>query len=104
MFMLYPKVGMTRGKSCEKLYVNLNNETNPPRWVFIGVSMKEVMTKIELGGILGKTFGKHHQRLVSNSSEAVRALCCTLEGFEKFLNKSKGKGITFAVFKGKKYW
>ncbi|HFN6534984.1 TPA: tail assembly protein, partial [Klebsiella pneumoniae] len=53
--------------------------------------MKEVMTKIELGGILGKTFGKYHQRLVSNSSEAVRALCCTLEGFEKFLNKSKEK-------------
>ncbi|HBY5009762.1 TPA: tail assembly protein [Klebsiella pneumoniae] len=64
--------------------------------------MKEVMTKIELGGILGKTFGKYHKRLVSNSSEAVRALCCTLEGFEKFLNESKEKGITFAVFKGKK--
>lgn len=64
--------------------------------------MKEVMTKIELGGILGKTFGKYHERLVSNSSEAVRALCCTIEGFEKFLSNSKEKGITFAVFKGKK--
>lgn len=60
------------------------------------------MTKIELGGVLGKTFGKTHQRLVSTTSEAVRALCCTIPGFEQFLNTSKSRGLTFAVFRGKK--
>lgn len=64
--------------------------------------MKEVMTKIELSGVLGKTFGIHHERLISTASEGIQALCCTLEGFEKFLNNSKEKGLTFAVFKGKK--
>lgn len=64
--------------------------------------MQEVMTTIELGGILGKTFGKTHERLVRTSSEAVRALCCTIVGFEQFLNTSKVRGLTFAVFKGKK--
>ncbi|EMO1383948.1 TPA: tail assembly protein [Citrobacter freundii] len=64
--------------------------------------MSEVMTQIELGGVLGKTFGKQHHRLVGSTSEAVRALCCTINGFEKFLNSSKLRGLTYAVFKGKK--
>ncbi|MEM8021458.1 tail assembly protein [Morganella morganii] len=63
---------------------------------------QEIMIKIELGGVLGKTFGKTHQRLVSTTSEAVRALCCTIPGFEQFLNTSKSRGLTFAVFRGKK--
>ncbi|HAE76663.1 tail assembly protein [Morganella morganii] len=60
------------------------------------------MAKIELSGVLGKTFGKTHQRLVSTTSEAVRALCCTISGFEQFLNTSKSRGLTYAVFRGKK--
>ena len=60
------------------------------------------MVKIELGGVLGKTFGKTHQRLIRTTSEAVRALCCTITGFEQFLNTSKSRGLTFAVFRGKK--
>lgn len=64
--------------------------------------MPELMTEIELSGVLGKKFGVHHQRIISTTSEAIKALCCTLEGFEKFLNNSKDKGLTFAVFKGKK--
>ncbi|ETO41493.1 hypothetical protein X965_08135 [Morganella sp. EGD-HP17] len=60
------------------------------------------MAKIELGGVLGKTFGKTHQRLVCTTSEAVRALCCTIPGFEQFLNTSKSRGLTYAVFRGKK--
>ncbi|MDM8753474.1 tail assembly protein [Morganella morganii] len=60
------------------------------------------MVKIELGGVLGKTFGKTHQRLISTTSEAIRALCCTITGFEQFLNTSKSRGLTFAVFRGKK--
>ncbi|MGK0703664.1 tail assembly protein [Yokenella regensburgei] len=64
--------------------------------------MQEAMTRIELGGVLGKTFGKTHERLVSTTAEAVRALCCTIDGFEKFLNTSKNRGLTYAVFRGKK--
>lgn len=63
---------------------------------------QEIMTKIELGGVLGKTFGKTHQRLVCTTSEAVRALCCTVPGFEQFLNTSKSRGLTYAVFRGEK--
>ncbi|HHH4657776.1 TPA: tail assembly protein, partial [Morganella morganii] len=47
---------------------------------------QEIMVEIVLGGVLGKTFGKIHQRLVSTTSEAVRALCCTIPGFERYLN------------------
>lgn len=64
--------------------------------------MQEVMTRIELGGVLGKTFGKTHVRLVTTTAEVVRALCCTIDGFEKFLNTSKSRGLTYAVFRGKK--
>ncbi|HDX8895617.1 bacteriophage lambda tail assembly I [Klebsiella oxytoca] len=64
--------------------------------------MQEVMTRIELIGILGKKFGAYHERLVSTTSEGIQALCCTIDGFEKFLNNSKEKGLTFAIFKGKK--
>lgn len=64
--------------------------------------MQEIMTKIQLSGTLGKTFGKYHERLVSTTSEAVKALCCTINGFEQFLINSKKRGLTYAVFKGEK--
>ncbi|MDU4243554.1 MAG: tail assembly protein [Bifidobacterium longum] len=60
------------------------------------------MTKIELGGILGKTFGKVHHRLISTTHEATRALAATIPGFEKFMITSQRRGLTYAVFKGKK--
>ncbi|MFC6123201.1 tail assembly protein [Citrobacter bitternis] len=64
--------------------------------------MKEIMTQIELGGILGKTFGKIHHRLISTTHEATRALAATIPGFEKFMISSQRRGLTYAVFKGKK--
>lgn len=64
--------------------------------------MKEAMTKIILSGVLGKTFGKIHYRLISTVHEAGQALSATIPGFEKFMNNSKDNGLTFAVFKGKK--
>lgn len=64
--------------------------------------MQEIMTRIELSGILGKTFGKIHHRLISTVQEAGIALATTIPGFEHFMNNSKEKGLTFAVFKGKK--
>lgn len=69
---------------------------------FYGVFMREVMTKIELNGILGKKFGKIHYRLISTTHEALRALGATIPGFEKFMNNSKDQGLTFAVFKNDK--
>lgn len=64
--------------------------------------MTENMTQIELGGILGKTFGKMHYRLISKTSEATLSLAATLDGFEKFMISSQRRGLTYAVFKGKK--
>lgn len=64
--------------------------------------MREQLTQIELGGILGKTFGKVHHRIISTAHEATRALAATIDGFEKFMISSNRRGLTYAVFRGKK--
>ncbi len=64
--------------------------------------MQEVMAEIELSGILGKTFGKTHHRLISIVHEAPRALAATIKGFEQFMITSQRRGLTYAVFLGKK--
>ncbi|EJA4737944.1 tail assembly protein [Escherichia coli] len=64
--------------------------------------MQEVMTRIELGGVLGKTFGKVHHRMISRVSEAGVALAKTVPGFEQFMISSQRRGLTYSVFKGKK--
>ncbi|STB73823.1 Phage-related protein, tail component [Citrobacter koseri] len=64
--------------------------------------MPEVMTRIELGGVLGKTYGNVHHRLIRTTAEAINSLTKTINGLEKFLNTSKMRGLTYAVFKGKK--
>lgn len=64
--------------------------------------MQEIMTQIELYGALGKTFGKVHHRLISNTHEACRALSATVKGFQKYMNSSKQRGLTYAVYRGKK--
>lgn len=63
---------------------------------------KEVMITIKLSGSLAKEFGRVHQRLISTTKEAVHALCATVPGFQKSLNSSKSRGLTFAIFRGKK--
>lgn len=60
------------------------------------------MTRIELGGALGKTFGRVHDRLIRTTAEAINALSKTICGFEQYLNTSKNRGLTYAVFKGKR--
>lgn len=60
------------------------------------------MTRIELGGALGKTFGRSHDRLIRTTAEAINALSKTICGFEQYLNTSKNRGLTYAVFKGKR--
>lgn len=64
--------------------------------------MQETMTRIELSGVLGKTFGKVHYRLISTVLEAGQALSATIPGFEKFMITSKERGLTYAVFKDEK--
>lgn len=64
--------------------------------------MTEVMTRIELGGELGKFFGKTHHRLISSVKEAGIALSATLDGFRQYMITSKRRGLTYAIFKGKK--
>ena len=64
--------------------------------------MQEIMTRIELGGALGKTFGRVHDRLIRTTAEAINALSKSICGFEQYLNTSKNRGLTYAVFKGKR--
>ncbi|EFU1623240.1 tail assembly protein [Salmonella enterica] len=61
----------------------------------------EVMTNIKLSGSLAKMFGRAHQRLISTPREVFRALSVTVPGFEKYLNTSKARGLTYAVMVGK---
>lgn len=68
----------------------------------MSAEQNEFMTVIELYGPLAKAFGKSHQRMVRTHSEAIHALCKTVMGFERYLNNSKLRGLTYAVFKGKK--
>ncbi|WP_215846405.1 tail assembly protein [Candidatus Pantoea bituminis] len=63
--------------------------------------MKEQMTEIHLFGVLGKTFGRVHNRLISKVHEATIALSATVDGFGAFMRTSKKRGITYAVFRGK---
>ncbi|MDW3568263.1 MULTISPECIES: tail assembly protein [Enterobacter] len=63
--------------------------------------MKEIMTRIELFGALGKTFGRVHHRLIATTHEATRALAATVKGFEQYMISSQRRGMTYAVFRGK---
>ncbi|MDL0064798.1 tail assembly protein [Enterobacter chengduensis] len=64
--------------------------------------MSEIMSQIELCGTLGKIFGKTHYRLINQVGEAGIALAKTIPGFESYMISCKRRGLTFAVFKGKK--
>lgn len=64
--------------------------------------MQEVMSQIELGGTLGKVFGRTHYRLISKICEVGTALSKTIPGFESYMISSQRRGLTFAIFKGKK--
>ena len=66
------------------------------------MNSQEKMISVELFGPLGKAFGKKHSRLVKTRSEAIHALCKTIDGFERYLNSSRIRGLTYAIFVGKK--
>ncbi|AVX37921.1 tail assembly protein [Yersinia massiliensis] len=58
--------------------------------------------KIELSGILGKKFGREYNWEVSSPAEAIQALRLQIKGFKQFLLDSESRGLTFAVFSGKR--
>lgn len=64
--------------------------------------MENSIRTIRLYGHLGATFGRVHRMAVETPKEAIRALCVVIPGFERFLNTSKKRGLTYAVFSGKR--
>ncbi len=64
--------------------------------------VSEGFRTIRLYGVLGATFGREFQLSVASPKEAIRALCVIVPGFERFLNTSKQRGLTYAVFSGKR--
>ncbi|MDE9566487.1 tail assembly protein [Xenorhabdus bovienii] len=57
---------------------------------------------IRLSGVLIPQFGREYKLAVSSPIEAIRALSVIIDGFEKFLLTAKERGLTFAVFIGKR--
>lgn len=60
----------------------------------------EKIVLVRLYGKLGALFGREHRLSVSSLREAVRALCIMLPGFERWLETSEERGVTYAVFNG----
>lgn len=65
------------------------------------ILIPEVKT-IRLYGVLGERFGRVHPMAVSSPIEALKALSVMIPGFQQFMLESKGRGLTFAVFEGKR--
>ncbi|SMG00325.1 tail assembly protein [Burkholderia singularis] len=64
--------------------------------------MSEKVRTIRLYGALGARFGRLHHYVVSNSADAVRALCSMIPGFEREMMQSRDQGVAYAVFVGKR--
>lgn len=62
----------------------------------------EPMRTIRLYGQLGTIFGREFKMAVKTPKEAIKALSVVVPGFEMFMNNSKKKGLTYAVFSGKR--
>ncbi|MBU6957210.1 tail assembly protein [Pseudomonas sp. CVAP len=59
------------------------------------------MTTILLYGQL-RQFGRSFRLAVRSPSEAIKALCIQIPGFERFISNAKSRGLEFAVFRGSK--
>lgn len=64
--------------------------------------MNQGLRTIRLYGKLGALYGRTFKMAVGSPAEAVRALCSQLPGFERFLTNAKDRGMTFAVFVGRR--
>lgn len=62
--------------------------------------MDKALKKIKLYGPMRKRFGREFNLAVSNTREAIHALCVQVPGFKKYLAESKENGLTFAIFIG----
>ncbi|EPZ7023492.1 tail assembly protein [Serratia sp. IR-2025] len=57
---------------------------------------------IRLYGVLGEKFGRVHSLAVASPIEALKALSVIIPGFQLFMLESKSRGLTFAVFEGRR--
>ena len=64
--------------------------------------MSEKIRTIRLYGKLGAKFGRVHRLAVDSAAEAVRALSVLLPGFRQELANSSNRGVSYAVFHGKR--
>ncbi|AYX28491.1 MULTISPECIES: tail assembly protein [pseudomallei group] len=62
----------------------------------------EAVRDIRLHGALGAKFGRHHRYVIKSPRDAIKALCSMVRGFERELMTSRDRGITYAVFVGKR--
>ncbi|SFO04358.1 tail assembly protein [Xenorhabdus japonica] len=60
------------------------------------------LRSVRLSGALIPQFGREYQLAVSSPIEAIRALSVLVDGFEKYLLTARERGLTFAVFIGKR--
>lgn len=60
----------------------------------------EKIVLVRLYGKLGTHFGREHRLSVSSVREAIRALCIMIPGFERWLETSQERGVTYTVFNG----
>lgn len=63
--------------------------------------MAESLVTVQLGGYLGRAYGKEHKFMVSNTKELIKALCFQIKGFKKSLEEAEAKGVGFILFNGK---
>ncbi len=70
----------------------------------IAINSNQSMTTILLSGPLIKLFGRVHYRELGSKSvgEALKALKCTLDGFEVAIKDLERRGMEFAIFRNRK--
>lgn len=66
-----------------------------------GQRKEERLVTIKLGGYLGREFGREHKFMVTDTKDAIKALCFQIKGFKNALSTAEEKGVTFAVFNGR---
>lgn len=64
--------------------------------------MEQRIRTVRLYGKLGARFGRRFELAVASPAEAIQALCVLLAGFRRELLESKDKGVSYAVFVGKR--
>lgn len=59
------------------------------------------LVNIKLSGSLAAKFGRHHHKQIDsgNTREVLKALCCTLEGFDREVKRLDALGMRFAIFR-----